>query len=163
MLPFEHTKTPHTSPFRASYGVSFVSISTEIDRVIKAWIATHLCETKLGNKYDGNKMKNIWNVNNIRIHNMRCLPDCRHTEAETKCCKIANLLWKIISDPCSLMKIWEFQINFHWNWCISRSPIEISDKSPLVQVMAWHQTLKSHYLNQCWLRLLPLYSITRQG
>ena len=30
-------KTLHTSPFRASYGVSFVSISTEIDRVIKGF------------------------------------------------------------------------------------------------------------------------------
>ena len=30
-------KTLHTSPFRASYGVSFMSISTEIDRVIKGF------------------------------------------------------------------------------------------------------------------------------
>ena len=37
MLPFELTKTPHTSPFRASYGVSFMSTSIEIDRVIKGF------------------------------------------------------------------------------------------------------------------------------
>ena len=30
-------KTPHISPFRASYGVSFMSTSTEIDRVIKGF------------------------------------------------------------------------------------------------------------------------------
>ena len=30
-------KTPHTPPFRASYGVSFMSTSTEIDRVIKGF------------------------------------------------------------------------------------------------------------------------------
>ena len=29
-------KAPHASPYRASYGVSFVSICEEIDRVITA-------------------------------------------------------------------------------------------------------------------------------
>ena len=38
--PLNSQKTPHTSPFRASYGVSFVSISTEIDRVIKGFYCT---------------------------------------------------------------------------------------------------------------------------
>ena len=33
-------KTLHTSPFRASYGVSFMSTSTEIDRVIKSFYCT---------------------------------------------------------------------------------------------------------------------------
>ena len=45
MLPFELTKlekTPHTSPFRASYGVSFMSTSTEIDRVIKGFYCIHI-------------------------------------------------------------------------------------------------------------------------
>ena len=37
-------KTPHTSPFRASYGVSFMSTSTEIDRVIKGFYCTCNCE-----------------------------------------------------------------------------------------------------------------------
>ena len=37
MLPFELTKDTHTSRFRASYGVSFMSTSTEIDRVIKGF------------------------------------------------------------------------------------------------------------------------------
>ena len=36
MLPFELTKNTHSSPFRASYGVSFMS-TTEIDRVIKGF------------------------------------------------------------------------------------------------------------------------------
>ena len=35
--PLNSQKTPHTSPFRASYGVSFMSTSTEIDRVIKGF------------------------------------------------------------------------------------------------------------------------------
>ena len=43
MLPFELTKTPHTSPFRASYGVSFMSTSTVIDRVIKGFYCTIFC------------------------------------------------------------------------------------------------------------------------
>ena len=36
------------------------------------------------------------------------------------------------------------------------------DKSTLVQVMAWCHTATSHYLNQCWPRPLPSYSITRR-
>ena len=38
--PLNSQKTPHTSPFRASYGVSFMSTSTEIDRVIKGFYCT---------------------------------------------------------------------------------------------------------------------------
>ena len=37
MLPFELTKDTPYLPFRASYGVSFMSTSTEIDRVIKGF------------------------------------------------------------------------------------------------------------------------------
>ena len=40
--PLNSQKTPHTSPFRASYGVSFMSTSTEIDRVIKGFYCTPL-------------------------------------------------------------------------------------------------------------------------
>ena len=39
--PLNSQKTPHTSPFRASYGVSFMSTSTEIDRVIKGFYCTN--------------------------------------------------------------------------------------------------------------------------
>ena len=35
-------KRPHTSPFRASYGVSFMSTSTEIDRVIKGFYCIYI-------------------------------------------------------------------------------------------------------------------------
>ena len=35
------------------------------------------------------------------------------------------------------------------------------DKSTLVQVMAWCHQATSHYLNQCWLRSLPPYGVTR--
>ena len=41
MLPYELTKDTHTSPFRASYGVSFMSTSTEIDRVIKGFYSKY--------------------------------------------------------------------------------------------------------------------------
>ena len=37
MLPFELTKAPHTSPFWANYGMSFMGTSTEIDRAIKGF------------------------------------------------------------------------------------------------------------------------------
>ena len=35
-------KTPHTSPLRASYGMSFVSILMKNDRVIKGFYSTTL-------------------------------------------------------------------------------------------------------------------------
>ena len=35
-------KTPHTSPLRASYGMSFVSILMKNDRVIKGFYCTSL-------------------------------------------------------------------------------------------------------------------------
>ena len=45
--PVNSQKTPHTSPFRASYGVSFMSTSTEIDRVIKGFYCINLIKQKL--------------------------------------------------------------------------------------------------------------------
>ena len=36
-------KTPHTSPLRASYGMSFVSILMKNDRVIKGFYCIHIC------------------------------------------------------------------------------------------------------------------------
>ena len=41
--PLNSQKTPHTTPFRASYGVSFMSTSTEIDRVIKGFYCIVYC------------------------------------------------------------------------------------------------------------------------
>ena len=38
-------KTPHTSPLRASYGMSFVSILMKNDRVIKGFYCTKPMET----------------------------------------------------------------------------------------------------------------------
>ena len=39
--------------------------------------------------------------------------------------------------------------------------LDLSDnQSTLVQVMAWCRQAPSHYLNQCWPRSLPPYSIT---
>ena len=35
-------KTPHTSPLRASYGMSFVSILMKNDRVIKGFYCTNI-------------------------------------------------------------------------------------------------------------------------
>ena len=35
------------------------------------------------------------------------------------------------------------------------------DKSTLVQVMAWCREATSHHLNQCWLRSLAPYGVTR--
>ena len=54
-------KTPHTSPLRASYGMSFVSILMKNDRVIKGFYCisdlthsgqvTHICFSKLGHHW----------------------------------------------------------------------------------------------------------------
>ena len=44
---------------------------------------------------------------------------------------------------------------------LRRMSLDLTDKSTLVQVMAWcHQTI-SHYLNQCWPRSLPPNDVTR--
>ena len=43
-------KTPHTSPLRASYGMSFVSILMKNDRVIKGFYCTFL-KTKTNRDY----------------------------------------------------------------------------------------------------------------
>ena len=40
-------KTPHTSPLRASYGMSFVSILMKNDRVIKGFYCTSLSLNEL--------------------------------------------------------------------------------------------------------------------
>ena len=48
MLPFQLTKDTHTSPFRASYGMSFMSTSTEIDRVIKGFYCSKLHGANMG-------------------------------------------------------------------------------------------------------------------
>ena len=40
-------------------------------------------------------------------------------------------------------------------------PQDLSDKSTLVQVMAWCRQATSHYLNQYWPRSLPPYGVTR--
>ena len=37
----------------------------------------------------------------------------------------------------------------------------INNKSKLVQVMVWCHAAPSHYLNQCWLRSMKPYSISR--
>ena len=36
-----------------------------------------------------------------------------------------------------------------------------NDKSTLVQVIAWCRQVTSHYLNQCWLRSMMSYGVTR--
>ena len=69
-----------------------------------------------------------------------------------------------------------FQWNFRWvmfklilvtdGWGISRKialrwmPLDLTDKSTLVQVMAWCPQATSHYL-QCWPRSMSPYGITR--
>ena len=47
---------------------------------------------------------------------------------------------------------------FAFRW-MTQGPAD--DKSTLVQVMAWCRQATSHYLNQCWVRSMMLYSITR--
>ena len=39
--------------------------------------------------------------------------------------------------------------------------LDLTDKSTLVQVMAWYHEATSHYLSQCWLRSMSPYGITR--
>ena len=40
-------------------------------------------------------------------------------------------------------------------------PLHLTDKSTLVQVMAWCHQATSHYLSQCWPRSLSPYDVTR--
>ena len=58
-------KTPHTSPLRASYGMSFVSILMKNDRVIKGFYCIY-CEH---NNTTVNCYKNRLDCNNDRMTN----------------------------------------------------------------------------------------------
>ena len=47
-------------------------------------------------------------------------------------------------------------------WIAPRwSSLNLTDKSTLVQVMAWRHLAPSHYLNQCWPSRMSLYDVTR--
>ena len=53
-------------------------------------------------------------------------------------------------------------------WCISSKiahrwkSLDLGDdKSTLVQVMAWHHQVASHYLSQCWPRSVLIYGVNR--
>ena len=74
--------------------------------------------------------------------------------------------------PCAI-RIWFWECNFQsclrvWTF---RSPYDNtprwmpwdrnSDKSTLVQVMAWSCQATRHYLNQCWPRFVLPYGVTR--
>ena len=48
-----------------------------------------------------------------------------------------------------------------WDFLLMWIPDFINDKSTLVQVMTWCHQAPSHYLNQCWVRSVTPYSITR--
>ena len=47
------------------------------------------------------------------------------------------------------------EISFSW------MSLNLTDKSTLVQVMAWCRQATSHYLNQCWTKSMSPYGITR--
>ena len=67
---------------------------------------------------------------------------------------IFQLIWWI---PCLLMP-WPLKSPEHqqtWYWLCG------TDKSTLVQLMAWCSQAMSHYLNQCWPWSLRSYGITR--
>ena len=53
-------KTPHTSPLRASYGMSFVSILMKNDRVIKGFYCIIFCDKLQAWRYDF-----LWNVGDM--------------------------------------------------------------------------------------------------
>ena len=56
----------------------------------------------------------------------------------------------LVTDGCDISS----EIALRW------TSLDLTDKSTLVQVMAWCLQTTSHYLNQCWLRSLP-YDVTR--
>ena len=58
---------------------------------------------------------------------------------------------------CVIFKYIPFSpIAFQW---MAQNPTD--DKSTLIQVMAWFYQTTSHYVNQCWLKFMTSYDITR--
>ena len=53
---------------------------------------------------------------------------------------------------------WDISCKIALRWM----PLDLTeDKSTLVQVMAWCHQATSHYLSQCWHRLMSPYGVTR--
>ena len=82
-------KTPHTSPFRASYGVSFMSTSTEIDRVIKGFYCS-----KMTTLY--------WNGALMTSINLQYIPRNMHT-VFALLCFVVVIHWLIFPYPSGLL------------------------------------------------------------
>ena len=64
-----------------------------------------------------------------------------------------SLIFQIIS----VIGGWGISCELPLSWM----SIDLTDKSTLVQVMAWCRQATSHYLRQCWLRSLSPYGLTR--
>ena len=56
-----------------------------------------------------------------------------------------------------LISIFRYSHDNAFQWM----PQDLTDKSTLVQVMAWCRQATSHYLSQCWLSSLSSYGIAR--
>ena len=108
MLPFELTKDTHTSPFRASYGVSFMSTSTEIDRVIKGFYCSFVVLV-------------LGKHTRCALNTLRPRQDGRHLPDDIfKCISLNENVWLSI----------EISLNFVCKGSINNTPA-------LVQIMAW--------------------------
>ena len=67
-----------------------------------------------------------------------------------------NVIFKLIIQNSSMDNHCKFDGEMKW-----MPQTLINEKSTLIQVMTWCRQVTSHYLRQCWLRLMLTYGITR--
>ena len=74
----------------------------------------------------------------------------------SSCCSLCSSHWSQVSS-----RKWRCSWSSAYRRCFRWMPLDLTDKSTLVQVMAWCRQATTHYLSQCWTRSLPPYGITR--
>ena len=73
----------------------------------------------------------------------------------------------LVSGICSsnfkgmIFKLKNSSLATHCENAVRGMPLNLTNKSTLVQVMAWCHQVTTHYLSQCWSRSLSPYSVTR--
>ena len=67
--------------------------------------------------------------------------------------KFRSVIFKLIS----VTDGWGISCKIALRWML----LDLTDKSTLVQVMAWCHQATSHYLSQCWPRFMSRYGVTR--
>ena len=89
------------------------------------------------------------------LSQVKCLS--RHINSlipERSGCDYINAIFNLVL----VIQIFRFSNDNALRWM---PPDFTNDKSTMVQVMAWCRQAASHYLSQCWLRVMSLFGITK--